>query len=381
MIGGGNGLLFQSFFMGGFECSTHRRCDGKRLDLIAATGHDELVVADYLRLQQQGIGTARDGLRWHLIEHTPGEYDFASVLPMVRAARETGTQVVWDLCHFGWPDWLDIFRPEFVARFAQFARAFVSLLTSEGDQTPLITPINEISFFAWAGGRVGYFNPCARRRGRTLKAQLLRATVEGIEAMWAANPRTRIVQVEPLINIVAADPRNARMRRVAENYRLAHYESWDVLSGRLWPELGGAMKYLDIIGVNYYSTNQWIHGSGAKIFRGHPQYRPLRHMLKEVYERYERPLFVAETGIEDEERPEWLRYVGREVRAAMQAGVPVEGICLYPIVNHPGWTDERHCHNGLWDYADEQGGREIYQPLAEELQRQKARFRRLRGNA
>jgi hypothetical protein len=51
--------------------------------------------------------------------------------------------------------------------------------------------------------------------------------------------------------------------------------------------------------------------------------------------------------------------------------VPVEGICLYPILNHPGWDNDRHCCNGLWDYADETGEREIYQPLAQELRQQR----------
>jgi hypothetical protein len=32
--------LFQSWFIGGFECSTHRRRDGRRLDLLASTCHD-----------------------------------------------------------------------------------------------------------------------------------------------------------------------------------------------------------------------------------------------------------------------------------------------------------------------------------------------------
>jgi hypothetical protein len=214
-----------------------------------------------------------------------------------------------------------------------------------------------------------------------LKAQLVRSAIAAIEAMWSINPRTRVMQVDPLINVVAADPSNARQRRTAERYRLSQFHAWDMLAGRLRPELGGAMKYMDVLGVNFYSTNQWIHEDGAKIFRGHPQYRPFRHMLKEVYERYERPVFIAETGIEDAERPAWLRYVGREVRGALRAGVPVEGICLYPIVNHPGWSDERHCHNGLWDYPGEGGGREVYQPLAEELQRQKTRFKQFRDNA
>jgi hypothetical protein len=58
--------------------------------------------------------------------------------------------------------------------------------------------------------------------------------------------------------------------------------------------------------------------------------------------------------------------------------VPVEGICLYPILNHPGWEDDRHCHNGLWDYADEAGEREICAPMAQELRRQQQLFERLR---
>ena len=91
-------------------------------------------------------------------------------------------------------------------------------------------------------------------------------------------------------------------------------------------------------------------------------------MVKEVYDRYRRPFFVAETGIEDEARPAWFRYVAGEVMAAMQSGVQVEGICLYPIVNHPGWDDDRHCHNGLWDYPDKDGNREVSGPLAEELE-------------
>ena len=51
----------------------------------------------------------------------------------------------------------------------------------------------------------------------------------------------------------------------------------------------------------------------------------------------------------------------------MSEGVPVEGICLYPIANHPGWDDDRHCHNALWDYAGDDGSRAIYEPLADQI--------------
>ena len=32
-----------------------------------------------------------------------------------------------------------------------------------------------------------------------------------------------------------------------------------MLCGRLWPELGGGERYLDIIGVNFYPHNQWFY--------------------------------------------------------------------------------------------------------------------------
>ncbi len=122
---------FKSFFMAGFECSTHRLKSGRRLDMIAATRHDAFALLDYARIRAQGIRTAREGIRWHLVEQTPGRYDFSSVRPIIQAAQATETQVIWDLCHFGWPDGLDLLKPEFVSRLAQFAAAFAQLLKRE----------------------------------------------------------------------------------------------------------------------------------------------------------------------------------------------------------------------------------------------------------
>ena len=131
-----NSALFRSFVLGGFECSTHRRRDGKRLDLIRSTRHDEFARTDYQLLQRHGIATSRDGFRWHLIEATPGAYDFSSAIPMLEAARVTRMQVIWDLWHYGWPDHLDIFSAAFVDHFAAFAREAAKYL-SDYDDTPL----------------------------------------------------------------------------------------------------------------------------------------------------------------------------------------------------------------------------------------------------
>jgi beta-glucosidase/6-phospho-beta-glucosidase/beta-galactosidase len=365
--------LFESFFMGGFESSTHRLKSGRRLDEIDATAHERFAMQDYFRLQSQGMATARDGLRWHLIEHSPGQYDFSSVLPMIEASRATRTQVIWDLCHYGWPDGLDIFKPDFIESFRKFARAFGQLWKEETDEILFVTPINEISFLSWAAGEVGIINPFKRKRGAELKEQLVRASIAAIEELWYVDSRTRFASIDPLINVVAANPQSKKRIQSAEGYRVAQFEAWDMLAGLQKPHLGGAPKYLDIVGGNYYIHNQWVF-RGSFITQDDPRYRSFREILLELYQRYERPIFVAETGIEDDLRPSWFRYVCDEVFAAIESGVPVQGICLYPIVNHPGWDDDRHCFNGLWDYPDENGERVIYQPLADELQQQRSRF-------
>ena len=370
----GNERVLKSFFGGGFECSTHKRRSGKRLDLIAATKHDQFAHSDYRQLQQQGLRMAREGVRWHLVEARPGHYDFSSVLPIVEAARATETQVIWDLCHFGWPEHLDVFKPEFVESLTKFGAAFANWLANEMEGPGYFVPFNEISFFSWAGGDEGSMFPFVKKRGFELKAQLVCATIETMKAIRSEHPSARFVQIDPIIHVVA-DPSHPEEQELAGAYRLSQFQAWDMLTGRLCPKLGGSEELLDIVGVNFYRHNQWYYNlknyrrvrKFRPVLRTNPLYCPFREMLKEVWERYRRPVFIAETGAEGRLRRGWFRYVCEETQAAIQAGTPVQGICLYPIVNHPGWLDDRHCDNGLWDYPDQQGNRKIYGPLAAEL--------------
>ncbi|OYX27217.1 MAG: hypothetical protein B7Z10_00905 [Rhodobacterales bacterium 32-66-7] len=355
--------LFQSFLQGGFECSTQRLRSGRRVDVIAATRHDIHAESDYRQLQGFGMRTVRDGLRWHLIDQTPGRHDFASFLPMAKAALRAGTEVIWDLMHYGWPDDLEIWSPAFVDRFAAFARAAARVWRDETDAVPFWCPVNEISFFSWGGGDVGYLNPFAHGRGFELKLQLARASIAAMHALREVDPRARFVHCEPLIAIHHSAA-TGRPRHEAEGWHQAQFQALELLSGRLHPEIGGDPTFVDIVGANYYPTNQWIHGSHP-IDIDHPLYRPLSDLLFELHARYRRPIFIAETGVEDDRRAPWFRYVAAEVARARQRGVPVEGLCLYPILNHPGWDDDRDCHNGLMTQGFVGDGRGVDPALAE----------------
>lgn len=370
--------LFRSYFLAGFECSSYVRHDGRRLDLIASTGHDRLVLADYRLAKRHGLETMRDGLRWHLIEREPGRYDFSSLVPMLKAAREADVEVAWDLLHYGWPDDMpDVFSPDFIPRFEAFVRASMRVIAGETNGPPIICPINELSFFAWACGEQGHWDPPHVGRGDELKRHLVRAAIAAVGVVREVAPKARIVWAEPAINVV---PQPHQDPEDAERYRLSQYQALDMLSGRVEPELGGDPSFLDVVGVNFYPHNQWYHGEGPTIPMGACNYKPFSTMLAEIHERYGRPLIVAETGAECSGRAAWLHYICDEVRLAAQEGVPVGGICIYPITEYPGWSNDREVPTGLFTAPDAQGRRHVYTPLAAEISRQAALFREARRN-
>jgi hypothetical protein len=361
-----NGVnLWPSFFAGGFESSTHVRRDGRRLDLLAATFHDRLAVGDYERLVEHSLLGARDAVRWHLIERRPGDFDWSTFRPMLNAADRAGISVTWDLCHYGLPDQLDIWSDEFPSSFARFCGAAARIAVQECGTAPSFCPINEISFWAWAGGEKAMFNPCLRGRGADLKRVLVRAALMGIAAIRDVIPDAIIICAEPMIR-VAPSSGSPKHQRDAAAYHASQFEAVDMLLGRASPELGGHEGALDVIGVNYYPGNQW-HLGGDTIPLGHYAYVPLSDLLSDWQRRYSKPLVLAETGAERSARASWLHYVCGEVAEARRSGIPVEGVCLYPILDYPGWENDRICSVGLFSCDQE---RTVHLPLARELRAQ-----------
>jgi beta-glucosidase/6-phospho-beta-glucosidase/beta-galactosidase len=360
---------FASFFQAGFECSSHRRRDGVRLDLIRATGHDKHVLGDYRQCRQLGFRTLRDGLRWHLIEKAPGKYDWSSWLPALEAAEATGMQVIWDLFHYGSPDHVDQGGKDFPERFTDFALAALDVHRSVTRQPPLVCPLNEINFLSWAVDD-GYFPPVGPDETGWFKRQLVKTAIAAARAIKRSRPEATIIWAEPLINIAPHNHRRSTVRAAEQNLR-GMYEAYDWILGLAEPGLGGDLSLADVIGLNFYPHNQWYY-QGPTIPMGHHEYRPLADMLVDFANRYDKPVFIAETGAEGSGRPAWLHYVCDEVREAQMRGAQVEGICLYPITAYPGWDNSRHAETGLFSSITSDGARHVYEPLYEELQRQRA---------
>ena len=207
--------------------------------------------------------------------------------------------------------------------------------------------------------------PFGLRRGTELKVQLVRAALVARASILSADPGARFLQPEPLIHVVpkAGHPSETG---ASEGARRSQYEAWDMLSGRAWPQLGGYPQALDVVGVNYYPDNQWEHG-GTVLAPGDPRRRPLADLLCGVHARYGRPVVVSETGAEAEARVPWLELVAAEVAEARRRGVPVWAICLYPILDHPGWDDDRYCPNGLLAWHPDEARRGVHPDVAAAL--------------
>jgi beta-glucosidase/6-phospho-beta-glucosidase/beta-galactosidase len=371
----GHARTFASFFQAGFECSSHRRRDGVRLDLIRATGHDKHVLQDYRQCRQLGFQTLRDGLRWHLIEKWPGQYDWSSWLPALEAAEEAGVEVIWDLFHYGSPDCVDQAAPDFPDRFTEFALAAIELRQSVTKRPALICPLNEINFLSWAIDD-GYFPQVGPEQRGWFKRQLVRAAITSAKAIKQRWPRATIVWAEPLIHIAPHDRRRQTVRAAKQNLQ-GMYEAYDWILGLAEPDLGGDPSLADVIGLNFYPHNQWYF-EGPTVPMGHHEYRPLADMLVEMAERYGKPIFLSETGAEGSAKPSWLHYVCSEVRDAMDRGADVRGICWYPITAYPGWDNSRHAETGLLSTVVADGTRHVDEKLLAEFEVQRKQFAGLR---
>lgn len=367
--------IFPTFFLSGFECSTfHWKGQGRR-DLVAETRHRECAEEDYALLRKLGIAVAREGIPWPLVDRG-GRYDFSSIDPMIAAMERCQILPIWDLCHYGYPDDLDPFAAGFAERFAAYCRAAAEYVVPRLRGPHCFTPVNEITFFAYCGGEWGWVAPyrTARQDRFSLRLALCRAAIAGARAIREVDPTARMVNLDPLVRVVPPRDRpdlaEAARRESDDDMFLA----WDVLCGLRHPELGGGPEILDVVGANNYSFGQMEyreHGPHAALPPGDDRIEPLCDLLRLVWERYRRPMIIGETSGMGEGRPAWLKDLMEESLAAVDQGMELHGICLFPAVDMPDWHTGRWLHNGICDLV-EQGDRLArvpYEPYVAELRR------------
>lgn len=356
--------LFNSFWMAGFEGADHVNGLGHALDMAESSGHIRHLARDHAAVAAFGMRSVRESVGWRLAQPRADDpFDFTRLHTLARSAREHGLQVLWTLMHYGTPAGVDVMAPDFADHFVRYAAAVARELRPLTDQAPIYTPINEIGFFAWALSETELVK--ARRPspldesvggsslvdGYAIKRRLAMATLRAMDAILEVDPRARFLHVEPLVHVTPPDDA-PHLAELAHEVSAFQWQAWDLIAGRIEPGLGGNPAALDLIGVNHYHSGQWEVGTEARLHwhLKDPRRKPFGDLLQGVWQRYRRPLVVAETSHVGIGRAAWLDDIAAEVLRVREAGVPVQGLCLYPIVDRSDWNDPNHWHHsGLWD--------------------------------
>ena len=367
--------IFPTFFLSGFECSTFLWKDKGRRNLVAETQHDKFVREDYRLLRQLGIAVSREGIPWPMVDKN-GSYDFSSINPMLEAMNENGIVPIWDLCHYGYPDDLDPFSEVFTRRFAAYCGAAAAYVKDKLKGPCYFTPINEITFFSFCGGEWGWVAPFRKTREDRFRFRLAlcKAAIAGVKKIREILPEARMVHMDPLVQVVAPRDRADQQEAAWHETYVDTFLAWDILYGKEHPELGGAPEILDIVGANNYSFGQMeyrAHGPHQPLSPDDDRIKSLCDLLHLVWDRYRRPMIIGETSGMKEGREDWLRDVMDESLAAVNLGMDLHGICLFPAVDMPDWHTGEWIHNGICDLVPDGATlkRVPYQPYVQELRR------------
>lgn len=359
-----NSQLFFSFMMGGFECSFHRD-KLRRLDILADSKHELYLQDDYALLKKIGIQTVREGLAWHQVDKGQGIYDFSRFKNLIQQGLISNVQQIWDLNHFDFPDDLDLYTNEFIDRFAAYAKKVVTFLRQFNTDTLFIVPFNEISFFSWIAGEVGEWAPFSHKKGFLLKTQCVKAVLAAMDEVRKIDNNVQFIHTDPIMHRVPKKKNCENVRKYAQFFEEARFQVWDMISGKIMPELGGNPSYLDIIGVNYYLHNQEyiLHvDRDPYVFFQEPICKtiPLNSQKREkfsslchqIYNRYKKPILISETGCFGNLRKSWWMEILNQVEDMLSRGLPILGVCAYPIIDRHDWVNGSITNSGLWDFRE-----------------------------
>jgi beta-glucosidase len=357
MTGTQHGATRDFEWMTGFECSTFPQVG---MDELALTQHDRFWGSDLARAVDAGCRTIRYGIRWHVVNPHPHEWEWSSVDGPMDLMKHLGIEPIVDLFHFGVPTWLGtgVMTTIFPDFQAELCRAFAR-------RYPWVrwyTPTNEPYIMAQFGGETGAWFPYETGPHNFVRAA--RNIARGLCEGWA-----EILRVRSDARLMVSDtceyhhPLDERSRARAEFLNERRFLMHELYGGRvtrehaMWQWLvdhgmpeGDLWWFqdnpapLDIVGLDHYphSEHQYRAGPRGEIIDEPAdidrQLGPAE-LARQYYQRLGRPLVFAETGApgDDARKRWWLDRMISEIRAARADGVPVIGITWWGLIDQVDW--------------------------------------------
>ena len=344
-------------WMTGFECSTFPQVG---MDEIALTQHDRFWGSDLVRARDAGCQVVRYGIRWHVVNPRPHEWDWSSVDGPMELMRHLGIEPLVDLFHFGVPEWLgtgvltSIF-PDFQAELCgEFARRY--------PWVRWYTPTNEPYIMAQFGGETGAWYPYGQSAELFVTAMrnVARGLCEGWAEIVGERPDARMMVSDTCEYHHALDDGTAEHAAWMNERRFVMH---DLYGGRLgddhpmrpWLLEHGMSERdlwwfqehpapLDVVGLDHYPHSEHAYRIGERgeiVDEAQALDRQLgpAELARQYHARFGRPLLFAETGApgDDATKIAWLERLVDHVRTARGEGVPVIGITWWGLIDQVDW--------------------------------------------
>ena len=359
---------------GGVECTVARIRDGYR-DQVTETGHDARP-EDFEAIRALGVETLRYPVLWEKVSpHTPDHCDWTWSDAQLAHMRRLQFRPILGLLHHGsGPRYTSLLDPDFPDLLARHAER----VARRYPWVERFTPVNEPLTTARFSALYGHWYPHATAFGPFLRALVnqCKGTLLAMRAIRRVNPTAQLVQTED-IGRTFGTPALASQ---AEHENSRRWLSLDLLCGRVdrhhpWYPImvqhGIAAAELDlfqdadaapdVIGINHYLTSErylddelenypaGLHGSNGWQSYADVEAVRMPHLagllgpaarLREVWERYGRPLAVTEVhhGCTREEQLRWLSEVWKAAEALRRSGVDVGAVTVWALFGAIDWN-------------------------------------------
>lgn len=351
-----------------------------------AACHFDRYEEDFAAARAMHTGGYRFSLEWSRLEPQKGQWDAPAARryrAMLESLKAKGIRPMVTLHHFSNPQWVadqgGWTNPATITDFERFSRRCARAF---GDLVDDWVTINEPGIYATEGYIRGTFPPGRQNDWSALPvvfSHLIKAHGRAYRVLHAEDTRAlapggrpcRVGVAEHMIAYQPATPWNPLDRLVAFAWEEAmNYAFLDAATtGRLHFQLGTTRVNethawlagtLDYVGVNYYSC--WRVAGLWPLTREVPRGAPktelgleiypdgLYEVLAKTHARYGLPIRITETGISDASReavPGFMVQHLVQVRRAIDAGIPVQGVYWWSLMDNFEWQNGYHGRFGL----------------------------------
>jgi len=362
-------------------------------DVFAEEGHipprgDEATFSwtrfdkDVAALKKLGVNHYRFGIEWGRVEPKPGVFNEAAIrqyVQMARKLRAAGIEPIVTLWHFTFPDWLydsknkaqsNFLHPDVETAWKTYVTKVVGALSPH---VKVYVPQNEPNGDLYIGYFGGHWPPGLLLTPGALK----KATRVAVRMFRDAAGIIRRDRPDAVIMGIYSIPnwrKNLLQDPTQFVYNMMMHQNWD--------HLDRVADTMDVIGVNYYysqdaSVIRFIKRPHGELTSNYTQNgweidpEGLYETLMTVNKRYGKPIVISENGIGTQSEQKKIRYFREHVnqmRRAMNDGVDIRGYFPWTLIDNYEWAEGYAANFGL-THVDKKSLQLVIEPAGEWFQK------------